>query len=96
MGLGSAAVGADSFHSMADSFLKILSWAGVTLVLLVVLSSWMAFFRVSHAFLVCSGQLLACRKASTVAIALWVWIEFVEVFSGDKGSILAKMGIMCS
>ncbi len=47
-----------------------------------VLSFCSEFLKWSHAFLVYSGQLLAWRYASTVASALWVWIELVEEGSG--------------
>ncbi len=48
----------------------------------VVLSSKIPFFKYSHAFSVYSGQLLAWRKASTVARAFSVWIGSREVGSG--------------
>jgi hypothetical protein len=40
---------------------------------------------------VCTGQPLACKKASTVVIAFWVGMGSVEVGSGDEDSVLAKM-----
>ncbi len=48
----------------------------------VVLSSSISFFKNNQAFLVNYGELLAWRIASTIAIALWVRIEFVEVDLG--------------
>jgi hypothetical protein len=80
--------GEEIFFSMLESFFRILSLVVVVRVFWVILSSSRFFFKNSQAFLVNSGQLLAWRKASTVAIALWVWIESAVMGSGLGDVIL--------
>jgi hypothetical protein len=74
---------------MSESFFRILSSVVVVQVFWVILSSSRLFFKNSQAFLVNSGQLLAWRKASTYASALWVWMELAVVGSGLGDVILS-------
>ncbi len=85
------AVRPESFFSMAVSLYKILSWARSVGMLQVLVSSWMHFFRYSHAVLVYSGQLIAWRKASTVAKALWGWMGSGEVGSGLREGMMIDL-----
>ncbi len=74
---------------MSESFFRIFSSVVVVPVFWVILSSSRFFFKNSQAFLVNSGQLLAWRKASAVAIALRVWIVSEVVGSGLGDVILS-------
>jgi hypothetical protein len=74
---------------MWESFFRILSSVVVVRVFWVILSYSRFFFKNSLAFLVNSGQLLAWRKASTVVITLWVWIELAVMGSGLGNVILS-------
>ncbi len=46
--------------------------------------------------MVCSGQPLACKKALTVASALWVWTVLVGLSYGDEYGMLLRGAVFNS
>ncbi len=57
----------------------------------ILLTSCRHLYRYSDAFFVYSGQLLASRKALTVAKTLWVWMGSVEADTGLGDAILGPV-----